>query len=60
MRKLTHHTKTAKLSEHRLREIEQSLARPTPEELLKRLQSQGRVDLTSSVEEAVRAEREGR
>jgi hypothetical protein len=51
---------TAKISECRLREIEQSLARPTPEELLKRLQSQDRVDLTSSVAEAVRAEREGR
>jgi antitoxin FitA len=48
------------ISEFLLREIERSLARPTPAELLERLRSQGRVDLTSSVVEAVRAEREGR
>jgi plasmid stability protein len=48
------------ISEYLLREIERSLARPTPGELLERLQSQERVTLTSSVVEAVRAEREGR
>jgi hypothetical protein len=60
MKERTHTLETAKISQCRLREIEQSLPRPTPEELLKRLQSQGRVELTSSVAEAVRAEREGR
>ena len=45
------------ISEYLLREIEQSLARPTPGELLERLRSHGRVDLTESVAEAVAAER---
>ncbi len=48
------------ISEFLLREIERSLARPTPEELLQRLRSHGRVDLAESVAEAVAAEREGR
>jgi plasmid stability protein len=48
------------ISEYLLHEMERSLARPTPGELLERLRSQGRVELTSSVVEAVRAEREGR
>lgn len=48
------------ISEFLLREIERSLARPTPEELLQRLRSHGRVDLVESVAEAVAAEREGR
>jgi hypothetical protein len=48
------------ISEYLLREIERSLARPTPEELLKRLRSHGKVNLTDSVVEAVAAEREGR
>lgn len=46
------------ISEFLLREIERSLARPTPEELLQRLRSHGRVDLAESVAEAVAAERE--
>jgi plasmid stability protein len=48
------------LSEYLLREMKRSLARPTPEELLQRLRSHGRVILTESVAEAVAAEREGR
>ena len=48
------------ISEYLLREIKHSLARPTPEELLQRLRSHGRVDLTESVADAVAAEREGR
>ncbi len=48
------------ISEYLLREMERSLSRPTPEELLRRLQSRGRVVLTESVAEAVAAEREGR
>jgi plasmid stability protein len=48
------------LSEYLLREMKRSLARPTPEELLQRLRSHGRVVLTESVAEAVAAEREGR
>lgn len=48
------------ISEFLLREIERSLARPTPEELLQRLRSHGRVDLAESAAEAVAAEREGR
>jgi plasmid stability protein len=48
------------ISEYLLREIERSLARPTPEELLKRLRSHGKVNLADSVVEAVAAEREGR
>jgi hypothetical protein len=60
MRKRTHRLETVKISEYRLREIEQSLARLTPEELLEGLQSQDRVELATSVAEAVRAEREDR
>ena len=48
------------ISEYLLREMERSLAKPTPGEILERLRSQDRVNLTSSVVEAVRAEREGR
>jgi len=48
------------ISEFMLREIERSLARPAPEELLQLLRSHGRVDLPESVAEAVVAEREGR
>lgn len=48
------------ISEYLLREMERSLARPTPEELLERLRSHGRVQLTESVADAVAAEREGR
>jgi plasmid stability protein len=48
------------ISEYLLREMERSLARPTSGEILERLRSQDRVNLTSSVVEAVRAEREGR
>jgi antitoxin FitA len=48
------------ISEYLLREIERSLARPTPEELLQRLRSHGRVELSESVAAAVAAEREGR
>lgn len=48
------------ISEYLLREMERSLARPTPEELLERLRSHGRVHLTESVADAVAAEREGR
>ena len=48
------------ISEYLLREIERSLARPTPEELLQRLRSHGKVNLADSVVEAVVAEREGR
>lgn len=48
------------ISEYLLREMERSLARPTPAELLQRLRSRGRVTLTESVAEAVAAEREGR
>ncbi len=48
------------ISEYLLREMERSLARPTPEELLQRLESRGPVALTESVAEAVAAEREGR
>jgi plasmid stability protein len=48
------------ISEYLLRELERSLARPTPEELLARLRSHGRVDLTEPVAEVVAAEREGR
>jgi hypothetical protein len=48
------------ISEYLLREMERSLSRPTPEELLTRLQSRGRVLLTEPVAEAVVAEREGR
>lgn len=57
MKKRTNHPEIVKIS-NRLREIEQSLTRP--EKLLKRLQNQDGVELTSSVVEAVRAEREGR
>jgi hypothetical protein len=48
------------ISEYLLREIKHSLARPTPEELLQRLRSHGRVNLAESAAEAVAAEREGR
>lgn len=48
------------ISEYLLKEIERSLSRPTPEELLARLRSHGRVNLTESAAEAVAAEREGR
>jgi len=48
------------ISEYLLREIERSLSRPTPGELLERLRSQDKVNLTTSVVEAVRAERESR
>lgn len=48
------------ISEYLLREIQRSLARPTPGELLERLQRHGGVDLGESVAEAVAAEREGR
>jgi plasmid stability protein len=48
------------ISEYLLREMERSLSRPTPEELLTRLQSRDRVILTEPVAEAVAAEREGR
>lgn len=48
------------ISEYLLREIERSLARPTPEELLQRLRSHGKVNLADSIVEAVAAEREGR
>lgn len=48
------------ISEFLLREIERSLARPTPEELIQRLRSHGRVDLVETVAEAVAAERQGR
>lgn len=48
------------ISEYLLREMEHSLSRPTPEELLARLQSRGRVVLTEPVAEAIAAEREGR
>jgi plasmid stability protein len=48
------------ISEYLLREIEKSLARPTPEELLQRLRQHGRVDLSEPIAKAVAAEREGR
>jgi antitoxin FitA len=48
------------ISEYLLRELERSLARPIPEELLERLRSHGRVDLAESVAEVVAAEREDR
>ncbi len=48
------------ISEYLLREMEQSLSRPTPQELLERLRSHGPVELTESVAEAVAAQREGR
>lgn len=48
------------ISEYLLREIERSLARPTPGELLERLRSHGGVALAESAAEAVAAEREGR
>jgi len=60
MRERTRHLETVKILECRLREIEQSLVRPTAEELLKRLRSQSKVDLASSVAEAVAAERQSR
>jgi len=56
MKKPTQHLEPAAPS----RRIEESLARPTPEELLKRLRSQGKVKLASSVAAAVRAERDSR
>jgi plasmid stability protein len=48
------------ISEYLLREMERSLARPTPKELLERLRSHGKVHLTESVADTVAAEREGR
>jgi hypothetical protein len=41
------------ISEYLLREIEKSLAGPTPEELLQRLRQHGRVDLSEPVAKAV-------
>lgn len=46
------------ISEYLLREIERSFDRPTPEEILQRLRSHGKVNLADSVVEAVAAERE--
>ncbi|HEX4965242.1 MAG TPA: hypothetical protein VF173_30815 [Thermoanaerobaculia bacterium] len=48
------------ISEYLLRDLERSLSKPTPGELLERLRSHGRVNLTEPVEEVVAAEREGR
>lgn len=48
------------ISEYLLKEIERSLSRPTPEELLERLRSRSPVELTESVAEVIAAEREGR
>jgi plasmid stability protein len=48
------------ISDYLLREMQRSLDRPTPEELLERLRSLERVDLGESVAAAVAAEREGR
>ncbi|MBA2591096.1 MAG: hypothetical protein H0U97_02085 [Gammaproteobacteria bacterium] len=46
------------ISEYLLREIEKSLARPSPDELLPRLRQHDRVDLSEPVAKAVAAERE--
>ncbi len=48
------------ISEYLLRELEKSLARPAPEELLQRLRQHGRVDLAEPAATAVAAERESR
>lgn len=48
------------ISKYLLRLFERSLATPTPEELLERLRSHGRVDLAESVAEVVVSEREDR
>lgn len=48
------------ISEYLLQEMKRALERPTREELLERLQSRQRVELTESVVEAVIAERGGR
>ena len=48
------------LSDYLLREIRESLEKPTPTELRKRLASQSRVKLKSSVVEILREERNAR
>jgi plasmid stability protein len=48
------------ISEYLLREIERTLERPTREELLQRLRSHNRVELSEPIAKAVAAEREGR
>ena len=48
------------ISEYLLKELERSLSRPTPEELLERLRNRSPVELTESVAEVIAAEREGR
>ncbi len=48
------------ISEYLLRDIERSLERPTREELLERLRSRQRVELSEPVAAAVAAERESR
>jgi len=48
------------LSEYLLREIREILERPTTEELLRRLDSQSRVKLDTSVVEIIREERDKR
>lgn len=48
------------ISEYLLREVERSLERPTREELLSRLRSRERVEMTEPIAAAVAAERENR
>lgn len=48
------------ISEYLLREIERSLERPTPKELLQRLRGRGPVGLREPVSLALAAERENR
>ncbi|HYG62282.1 MAG TPA: hypothetical protein VEL74_06855 [Thermoanaerobaculia bacterium] len=48
------------LSEYLLRELERSLDRPTPTELLARLRSRTSVEPREPIAKAVAAEREGR
>ena len=48
------------LSEYLLREIREILEKPATEELLRRLDSQSRVKLSSSVVEIIREERDKR
>ena len=48
------------LSDYILKELEKDLQRPTPKQLLERLRTRRPVELSESVADAVRAERENR
>lgn len=48
------------LSEYALAELRHSLERPTPQELMERVQARAAVEVTESAADAVRAERNAR